>query len=421
MTVPTNILRQVQTYQDAGLAFLQNSYVLVNKSNKKFLNFQNEIAQLGQTVTFEKPYRSRVVNSLVVAFEPTEMRYETLTVDQQASVAKAFDVQQFVYTVEDYMQKIGKGAVAELGAAVESNLAQNIIDHTYRFYGDGVTAIDSFGQLATSLAYFRNYGSAREDTRGILPDINVPAIVSSGLAQFVMKRNEDIAMSWELGTYSNCEWSYSNLLPVHTAGTIGQSRITTPLTPILLTVVSTNDPSGAAITQITCTSSGAANDPDAIKAGDLLYFNDGVTGQPDLRYMTFIGHKISANKVQIRATADAATVGGTVVINISPTLDAVADQRQNINANIVAGMTLYAIPSHRAGLIYSGNALYLAMPRLPEEVPYPTSNSNDPDSGASLRMYYGSLFGQNQRGMIHDCIWGSTLVDEYAMRVCFPL
>jgi hypothetical protein len=29
------------------------------------------------------------------------------------------------------------------------------------------------------------------------------------------------------------------------------------------------------------------------------------------------------------------------------------------------------------------------------------------------RMYYGTLFGQNEIGMIHDCIWGSTLASEF--------
>ena len=56
-----------------------------------------------------------------------------------------------------------------------------------------------------------------------------------------------------------------------------------------------------------------------------------------------------------------------------------------------------------------------------EETPFPTSNLMDPESGASLRMYHGSLFGQNQRANVHDVIWGSTLVPEYAMKVALPL
>ena len=93
----------------------------------------------------------------------------------------------------------------------------------------------------------------------------------------------------------------------------------------------------------------------------------------------------------------------------------------NINNTIVAGMQCSVLPSHRAGMIMSGKPLFLAMPRLPEEVPFPTANESDPESGVSIRQYYGSLFGQNQRGMIHDAIWGSTVVPEYTMAVIFPL
>jgi hypothetical protein len=112
---------------------------------------------------------------------------------------------------------------------------------------------------------------------------------------------------------------------------------------------------------------------------------------------------------------------GNVTINIFPAL--VADSstaHQNINTNIVKGMQIKALPNHRAGLIVGSNAL-CGHARLPEEVPFPTANQSDGDTGVSLRMYYGSLFGQNQRGFVHDVIWGSTLVDEYAMRIIFPV
>jgi hypothetical protein len=44
---PNNILQQVQTYQMAGLAFLENSSCMVYTSNNKFRNFDQMIANLG--------------------------------------------------------------------------------------------------------------------------------------------------------------------------------------------------------------------------------------------------------------------------------------------------------------------------------------------------------------------------------------
>lgn len=415
MALPTNILQTVQTYQDSGLAFLINSFCFINKSNKKFKDFQNREANLGDTVGFDLPPRYTTTNSLVASFQPSTQRLDTLTVNNAVNTAYAFSNQQFIFNVRDYMEKFGKAAVLEIGSQVEANVAEVCKTSTFRFYGDGVQAINSYNQLAEALAYFRNFGAAKDNTRGILPDVAVPAIVGTGLNQFVTGRNNEIANSWELGSFSMCEWYQSNLLPIHTAGTDAQAQAT-------LTLVSTNDPTGQNVTQLTFSGTTGASDPDSVKENDLFQFQDGVSGQTNLRYLTFIGHKVSANPVQFRATADAQSTGGSqVTISIEPPLVWAQTAQQNLNVALNAGMQVVGVPSHRAGLIYSGDALYLAMPRLPEEVPFPTANKADPESGCSMRMYYGSLFGQNQRGFVHDVIWGKRLVPEYAMRLCFPL
>jgi hypothetical protein len=314
------------------------------------------------------PPRYTTNNSLVAVFQDSEQRAQSLTVNNAVNTAYQFSNQEFIFNAERYMEKFGKSAVLEIGSKVEADVAQVNINNTYRFFGDGVTAINSFTQLAQALAFFRNYGAAKDATRGIIPDINVPAIVGTGLNEFALDRNNRTAMSWELGDFARCEWNSSNLLPVHNAGNVGNNATT-------LTVVSIN----AAGDQLTM-SGAAAADANAIKEGDLLQFQDGVAGQPNMRYLTFIGHEVSANPVQIRATADVASDGaGQVIVPIFPALVDAAGQNQNINNAVAAGMELKALPDHRAGLIYAGDALYLGMPRLPEEVPFPTANHMDPD------------------------------------------
>jgi hypothetical protein len=411
-----NILQQVITYNESNLALLLNSYAFINIANKKFQRFDEDIPKnLGDTVSFDLPPRFTTTNSLVVAFQAAEQRVQNLVVDQQASTAYDFTAQEFIFNVEDYMDKFGKSAIAEIGTRVESNVAELAETNTFRFYGDGVTPINSYAQLANALAFFRNFGAAKENTQGILSDLTFPNIINSGLNQFVPNRNEDIAMSWELGEFSRCEWYQSNLLPTHTAGTEGTAGST-------LTVVSTTTDASGAVTAITFSGTSAASDADSVKAYDKFQFSDGVSGQTDLRFRTFIGHAVSQSPVQFAATADAASTGGSqVTVQITPALQANAGNDQNINTAIVAGMQCTVLPSHRCGLIMAGEPLFLAMPRLPEEVPYPTSVASDPDSGCSIRQYYGSLFGRNQRGMVHDVIWGSTLVPEYAMMVALPV
>jgi hypothetical protein len=264
--------------------------------------------------------------------------------------------------------------------------------------------------------FFKNYGSVAEGMKVYLPDSVVPSIVGNGLNQFVPHRNDSIALSWEIGDFGTPLVNYyqSNLMPIHVSGNTGVLGQT-------LTLISTNDPTGQSVTQLTF-SGASVSDANAVFAGDLFQFNDGVSGKPNMRYLTWIGHFPSANPTQFRAVANAASNGsGDVTITITPALNWAGGQNQNLNNALQAGMQVSGLPSHRCGGILGGEALYLAMPMLPEQSPFPTANEHDPDTGASLRLTYGSIFGQNQTGMIYDETHGSVIVPEYSMRFIIPL
>jgi hypothetical protein len=434
MTTPTNILQQVQTYQRSNLALLQNQSPFVATANTKFKDFEKIVANLGSSVTFDLPPRFTTTGSLVATFQAANQRVQTLTVNQAANTSYAFSAQERIFNVdkdvEPYMAVYGRSAVAELGTLVESNLALNAIsavtdpatflpDPTsgpFRFFGDGLTPINSFTQLAQMIANFKNFGAVREGIKVYLSDLMIPNIVGTGLNQFAPRRNDEISMSWEVGEFGTppVEYFQSNLLATQIAGNVGNNQS-------VMTVVATNDPTGQYINTITF-SGATANDPNAIAYGDMFQFQDNVSGFPNLRYLTFIGHVASGQPVQNRVTSSAGSNGiGHVTVTLANPLVAAAGPNQNITTNIVAGMQVKFLPSHRAGLVVGGDALFLGMPRLPDQYPYPTAAEYDEHTGVSLRMTYGSLFGQNQTGMIHDCVWGSTLVPEYSLRIAIPL
>ena len=437
---PVNILQTVQTYQKAELAWLLNSYVGISKANKKFEDFNDLTANLGDTVVFDTTPRYISYAGLVITEQPSTQRVQSLTCSQAANVAAAYTDQQFIFNVREYMDRFGISAMKELGAIIESDILRNFVSgvivndpqnanfgspqiHSgpFRFYGDGVTPINSFTQLAQAVANFEDFGAATHDMMSILPVANIPAIVGTGLNQFAMRRNDEIAMDWELGRFANTEWYESNLLPTHVSGTIGNTAAPNNI----MTVVSVNDPTGVNVTSISFTEPTGGTDANAVKAGDLFQFNDGVSGQPNMRFLTFIGHKVTQQPVQFRATANAGTTAGAITVQIE-TISGVGlvwaqNQNQNINNTIVAGMTVTPLPSHRAGILMSGNQFYLAMPRLPDESPFTTVNMTDAESGASIRHYFGSQFGMNNRAYVRDAIWGSTLVSENSLRMIFPL
>ena len=429
-----NVLQTVQTYQRSGLALLYNLCAHLSTANMKFKDFDKIEANLGSAVTFDLPPRATTAAGLVADFQPAVQRVQNLVADQANNSSFTVTNQQRIFNLEkgeeDYMRVFGKSFIAELANLVEANVAQNWdssvqsqLDGSlntfygpYRFFGNGATALSSFNQLAQMHMLFKNYGSVAEGMKVYLPDTVVPSVVGNGINQFVPKRNDDIAMSWEIGDWGTPVVKYyqSNLMPIHVSGNTGIAGTN-------LTVVSTNDPTGQNVTQITV-SGAAASDANSVLSGDVFQFADGVVGQPNMRYLTFIGHKPSANPVQFRVTANAAsTAGGQVTLTITPALNWAGGQNQNLNNPIAAGMQLLVFPSHRCGGVLGGEAFYVAMPRLPEQDPFPTANESDAETGASLRLTYGSLFGQNQTGMIYDEVHGSVIVPEYSMRILVPL
>lgn len=418
MTYPIDSLQQVITYNKSNLATLQNQNAFISTANTQFKDFNTSTPQnLGSVVSFDLPPRFTTVNSLVLSTEAADQRTHQLALTQEASVSYPFTTQNMILNIEpmDYLKNFGRGAIAELGAQIESDIATVAETNTFRFYGDGRTGITTSLQLASALAFFDNFGTAPGRKKGYLSNMTYPNIVNSNLAQFAPARNDSQANSWEMGDFDNCDWYKSNLLTTHTAGTEGNVGST-------LTVVSVTRNADGGIITITFSGCSSASDASSIKAYDKFVFNDGVSSFTNLRYRTWTGHKVSECPVQFRATADAASTGGSqVTVSIYPALQAASGKNQNLNVDIVAGMQVSVLPSHRCGLITSGDPLYLAMPRLNDQRPFDTSIEMDPETGVSLRTYFGTIFGQNQQIMAHDCYWGKTLVDEYSMMVALPL
>ena len=411
----TNILQAVQTYNESGLALLLNSQPFIGTCNMKFKDFDKVEKNLGSSILLDQPSRFTSASGLVASFQAVEDRSLSLTVDQAANVSYEFSAQEFIFNAEQFMGKYGRDAIAELGTKIESNVAEVCETTPYRFYGDGTTAFTTYTQLANALAFFRDFGATKMDTKAFLDNITVPSIVNSGLSQFATDRGNREAMSWEIGDFSRCQWFESNLLPVHTAGTEGNAAT-------VLTVVSTTTNSNGAVTAIVFSGADSASDADSVKKYDSFQFSDGVSGQTNVRFMSFIGHKETQSPVQFSATADAASTGASqVTVTVNPPLQVTAGSDQNISTTIVPGMQCTVLPTHRCGLIMSGSPLFMAMPRLPEPRPFDSKISSDPDSGASMRTYFGSLFGQNQQGIVHDCIWGKQLAEDYCMKLIIPV
>lgn len=431
--VPDNIYQNVQTYQKSELAVMMNECPLFDLANKDFIDFQTKEAQLGDTVTFDLTPRATTQNGLVVSAQPSVQRVASLSCTQAVNSSAAYSGQERIFNADVYMERFGIPRAIEVGGKIEVDLGLNFISQVrvndpqhaqhgqivdsasgpYRFFGTGA-AIGSYKQLVQAQTNFDIFGAARDNMVGIIPSEYMPTIVDNGLSQFATNRGNEDASKWEFSKVGNFSWQHSNLLPVHYAGTVGDQDQT-------LTLVSTNDPTGANITQLTF-SGATPNDQNAFKTGDMCQFFTNVGSLPNVYYRTFNVHHITSLPAQFRVLGDAAANGsGNVTINITPALVSAPGINQNISVNLQAGMQIFAVPSHKAGCIMSGRPLYLAMPKLKEIIGFPSVSTTDEETGASMRHYWGDQLGQNSALYVWDAIWGSFAVAENMMRIIFPL
>jgi hypothetical protein len=442
-TTPVNILQNVQLYIKSELAWLDNEYWGIANANKSLEEFNDKAGNLGDVITFDCTPRYISYDGLVITEQPSVQRLQSLICSQAKNVSAAYTDEQFIFNVEQYMDRFGIAAAEEIGSGVEVDILKNIVSGVvgnnpnspeyqqaqinsgpFRYFGDGVAPINSYQQLAQAWANFTAFGASKHMKRGVIPVDLVPAIVGTGANQFAPDRNNEILKNWQLGSYAglNVEWSVSNLLPIHISGFVQNAAAPNNI----WTVVSTNDPTGTNVTQITATEPTASTAANAVLAGDLFMFSDGVANQPNMRFLTFIGHSPTRLPVQFRAIANAATVGGTAVINIQTINNSIGlvsalNQNQNINNVIAAGMQFTGPPSHQAGWMDAGNSFYLAMPKLPNQSPFETVYFKDKESGAALRHYWGVQFGKDNRSYVRDVTWGSTVISEDSMRLIFPM
>jgi len=439
-----NILVQVQEYAPSYLAYIDNQTVFIKEAYKRFKNFNTTFgANLGDTVQFDLQIRANVVRSLNASSQPIVQRFATITAGNQYS--STFDVtdpqnifnfskststeEQIKYFMENFTKPQG-GVVA---TAIEEDMAKNITGSRdfvkngvasvdtesggFRFFGDGLTQINSAQQLAQMNANFRAWGNVFNKVNCYLPSVKIPLFVNNFLNQFVPARNEEMASKWMLGTYQNVDYFETNINIRHDAGNVGVSGS-------ILTVVSVITNALGQITGIVA-SGAALNDPNAIKANDMFEIRLSSTPSLNTTFGTFQGGIETGLQVQNRILLDAASDGsGNVTITfVRPfTVGSALDSSINIRKPIVPGMTLSVLPSHLAASLHTKDAFLLAMPRLPEVTPYPSASVLDENSGASMRMYYGHFgVGAPAQRVVLDCITGSALIAERAMRIALPL
>lgn len=441
-TTPNNLLQTVALYAKADLGVFANISVLPKIANLKFKDFENFEGNLGSSVSIRTQPPMQSQPGLVVKnIPPIVQPLETLTCTQASVLAQSFTAQQIVFNdIEQYIKEWGSASATEILTGVEADVLKNFTSSVtyndpdsgnvgsyinpssgpYRFFGNpdgngGLQPINSLLQLNRIIENFKSVGYIPTDMCMVIPNTAVPDLSDNQFQQFVLDRNERLFESAALARFDGCDFYVSNLLPIHNSGNVGNAS--TPNN--ILTLVSTNDPTGQNITQLTFTTT-LTNDLNAVKYGDLMQILDDPAYSP-IRQQLFYGNLASSQPVQIRSLVDAGSSGSTVVVNIYPALVSAPIIGKNISRPLQAGMKFQVMPSHKAGCLMSGGALFVAMPKLPPQPPYDSYSVTDKTTGMSIRHSFGAVYTQNQTMYTRDLVWGSVLLPKQCMRILFPL
>ena len=416
MSIPTSALAAVQTFQASGLDYLQNINCLINTANTKFQNFESFNGQLGSTVGYSTPPQTRAVDSLVISdtdWQGIDQTVHQLTVDKEIAVPVKFSDQDYLFQAEHFIDDFHMASTAELSARMERRIWETTVaSNTYKSYfnitNNLVTPLTSYKEIAQLVSDFKSQGAPQGNYKIYLPNNVVPELVQESLNNFTLKRNEASANSWELGSWQGVDFYESNCIPQHDSGTIGNDGET-------MTIVSISADGK------TITANGVTATTATLSQNDIVYFLD-VEGQPNVRPLSFYGHFAVDDQVTRRVTTAAVADGtGQIVFSIDPPLDSGNTATANINVDINAGMQLKAVPSHTTALLTSSNALFVAMPRLPDMSPFASHSQYDKDTGVSYRVSYGSFLGQGFQGFVVDGIYGASMAPDYVKRICLPV
>ncbi len=415
----------VQAYNaDKALPYLYNNLGTVRTLNLEYEGWTRpeQYGTRGDKFSVKIPTRLSVQSGLTfdasaAGFGDYQERQMTISADQKKFVPYAISTpERATFNEKGLLNTNAKSALENIATEMDAFAAERVAFTGYRAFGDFNVQADQMttvGEVTNASAIFRSFGAC-EASYYTVPDGVGAKIVQSGLQQFTIDRNNELAMKGELGKLNgvrNMTFMESNVLPVHIAGTASVRTVNFSdgynITAVVVTAPSNNVTSSQAGTTVISLSGGTNG--DTIVLNDMIDIGFLNTANP-LLFQTFNGYKTSEQKVQGRVTVGGTFAGGILDITIEPalTFDATnVDPTRNLNRAIINGTdTLRVAKSHRAGLIYHGMYGAFVCPPLGDEDPYKTGYIKLPEIPISCRSYYGAVLGAATKVFIHDVIYG---------------
>lgn len=415
-----NQLVDVATLTAASLPFMPNANPWVAQSDHRFDAISSYPGQLGQFINIRKPIQATANRSLKWNTQALVQQYTPLAIDKPYESSMVVSATQEMFNLEDYLDTTVRPMVSSIGDKIGQDVADLSVSKPYRFFGQTDKPFDSVSDLIKLMAQFKNFGFAAQSLKCVLWDMTIANIITGQANLFTPRLNDQVYNSWDLGTINGsggCNFYSSNISAIHLAGTEGQAGTT-------LTIVSiqTNPDDAGEITGFTLSGCSAASDADSIKLNDSMFFVS-TAGKTLPVFLTKNSGITSGNVVQMRSTSNAASSAGSqVTVTIYPPLrSSNGSLPANVNTPIQTGMRMQVLNSHRATMMWSGGALFCAIPPMPMQDPFNSSTKTDPDSNVSLLYSSGWVLGEFEFKFGYNAVAGMTADPDFLIKIVQPI
>lgn len=367
-----------------ALRLLKNNMVFGRIASKRY---QQEFADVGETVNIELPARVRSAEGRALVIQPMVKKTVPLTIEKQFHVGIEYTMRDRTLSLGSFSDKILKSGVVQLANRCDKFIAQTLLDQSFYSSGTAGTIIDEDALIDAH---------ADAELHGMPDDGMLHCVLNPRDAASVQKAlkglyNEQIVKSalrkGELGEIDGINLYRSANAANHTTGTF-----TSGSTPL----VKGADQSGSSLI-----TDGWANSTLVLKKGDVFTLDDVNAIDPQ-------SYESIGDLMQFTATADVTSdSSGNATIPISPAINSgTQTQADALGSNIStkAYQNVDALPANNAPLnpvgteatayryapIFHQDALAVALPPLRKpETATVAEVMTDEDTGISISLTGG--------------------------------
>lgn len=423
-----NSLQTSSLVVNEALSILKNKIVYAKAADRHFEEYYNKEFVPGSTIDIRRPVYFKTQSGPSITPSAIIDRIQPLTITEYIDVSFQFTSQELAYFLYDN-KKRSKAELEtksqKVRSLISSAMAAGIQDlekfvagqfNTYLNYfpypSTPGTLLNSFAQINNAKATMDNLGMPVDKRFCIVSNNTAAAIQNSLSNNFSTKYREPILEEGYIGYMAGAEFAASTFVTPHTAGIgAGGSAVGGW---IAAGTVRTTTGSGNTLPLQGLQNSTAGT----FKKGDIIY----VLGAES---WNMAGNISAGMPVQLRVTEDAGTTtgGGNLDLAVEIAGQAIISDAtnpfQNVSIPIPSGSAVYLAATHTPNVMFTREALCVAIPPLSQLDPKSvgTERYTDSESGISVRFTHGADITNDINIQRLDMIVGVSVFPDYGIRI----